>query len=310
MRNPTPLLTAITISPAAHAWLSTTRRARVLHVFAQAFNLVNDRGQILAVVSEGIGPGPFSMVTEDLGEREGFLQWVEADAEVIISDEALSLGSMTLQFADAEQWQPRPKWSDLQSQPERLRRLLPLLRDELQVGGFDESLTFMLQASNLTLLTEESISFSSGILSNVHQALVEAASPLLRGLNQNDLDLGLQGAKGIAGLGSGLTPAGDDFLIGAIYSVWSSRSEDLASGTAQKLALAAAPRSNLLSAAWLHSAGRGEANQDWHDFVHAAARLDEGAARHSMARILQTGETSGADALTGFTLGLSALIEN
>ena len=105
------------------------------------------------------------------------------------------------------------------------------------------------------------------------------------------------------GLGMGLTPAGDDFLMGALYAAWIIHPSALASRLAQEIANVAAPLTTSLSAAWLRSAGRGEAGILWHEFFDAllVARTGSPAClQKAMENICAVGETSGADALAGF----------
>jgi hypothetical protein len=62
----------------------------------------------------------------------------------------------------------------------------------------------------------------------------------------------------------------------------------------------AVPRTTTLSAAWLKAAGRGEANELWHTFTaQLSANSDHW--QQAYLAILETGHSSGADALWGFT---------
>ena len=74
----------------------------------------------------------------------------------------------------------------------------------------------------------------------------------------------------------------------------------MAGELANALAETAAPVTTALSAAWLRSAGRGEAGSRWHEFLRSLLVGDLGAIQVSMRNILATGETSGKDALAGF----------
>jgi hypothetical protein len=67
-------------------------------------------------------------------------------------------------------------------------------------------------------------------------------------------------AQHLAGLGPGLTPAGDDFMLGAILAARIIHPEELAIILTKELSEAAAPLTTSLSAAWLRAAGRGEAS--------------------------------------------------
>jgi len=62
----------------------------------------------------------------------------------------------------------------------------------------------------------------------------------------------------------------------------------------------AASLTTSLSAAWLKSAGKGEAGILWHNFFDALSTADPVRIQESMNEILSVGETSGADALAGF----------
>jgi hypothetical protein len=115
-----------------------------------------------------------------------------------------------------------------------------------------------------------------------------------------DLPSSLAAAKKLSGLGHGLTPSGDDFILGALYAVWIIYPLETASALANDVATAAAPLTTSLSAAWLRSAGRGEAGILWHTFFDALVAGDEVRIKESVEKILSIGETSGADALSGF----------
>lgn len=109
-------------------------------------------------------------------------------------------------------------------------------------------------------------------------------------------------ASEIAGRGRGLTPSGDDLLVGIMHAItiW----PQVAAGAGEPdvrrlLADAAAPKTTRISAAYLDAAARGYAGERWHALVRGLGRSLP-AARGAARRVLAVGETSGADALTGF----------
>jgi hypothetical protein len=131
----------------------------------------------------------------------------------------------------------------------------------------------------------------------INQSLISSHSSALA---DKDISNAKKVASKIAGLGAGLTPAGDDLLMGAIYAACIIHPFEIASTLARDVANTAAPRTTSLSAAWLRSAGRGEAGILWHQFFDALLSQDQTNIEESMKNILAVGETSGADALTGF----------
>jgi hypothetical protein len=143
--------------------------------------------------------------------------------------------------------------------------------------------------TNYSLLPQFSNSLvSSSLISNLSSSLVT-----------NDISTAKSLAAKLAGLGQGLTPAGDDFLMGAIYATWIIHPHEIASTLAKEIAEFAAPLTTSLSAAWLRSAGKGEAGILWHNLFNSLI-LPVSSLESPVSQILSTGETSGADALSGF----------
>jgi hypothetical protein len=144
-----------------------------------------------------------------------------------------------------------------------------------------------------------------------------AAAAFTGALAASDAESMERSAAALAGLGEGLTPAGDDFLVGALHALWLCRGEE-AAALAGRVARAAAPRTTDLSAAWLAAAARGLASPAWSSLFAAlgsapAVEVTEateavdtvGAA---LERVLATGHSSGACALAGFSAALAALL--
>lgn len=106
----------------------------------------------------------------------------------------------------------------------------------------------------------------------------------------------------ITGLGAGLTPAGDDYLMGALYALWAmGRADARVMATVVETAV---NQTTTLSLAWLRAAARGEASMPWHLLVQAALAGDGDGVETAVFRILATGASSGAAAWAGFTDGL------
>jgi hypothetical protein len=106
----------------------------------------------------------------------------------------------------------------------------------------------------------------------------------------------------LSGLGSGLTPAGDDVLAG-LFVVLAAAGVDQGMLTEA----AAGARTHAISRAFLRWAARGQAVEPVHLLLGALASSDRaGACAHQQA-VLALGHTSGADLLLGLRLGLDAL---
>ena len=143
---------------------------------------------------------------------------------------------------------------------------------------------------------------SRGISTGFVTSLCETApwNQFASSLAAGDVRSAITLAGQLAGLGVGLTPTGDDFIMGALYAARIIHSPDIANHLAQAIANAAAPLTTSLSAAWLRSAGKGEAGILWHGLFDALLCSRCSQIQRSIDKILGVGATSGADALAGF----------
>jgi len=113
---------------------------------------------------------------------------------------------------------------------------------------------------------------------------------------------------GLAGLGGGLTPAGDDFLAGTMLRAWLTQPTPRA--LCRALVTVAVPRTTTLSASFLRAAARGECSAPWHALLAAMGdepnSVVEAKITAAVQKILSHGATSGADSLTGFLFPFDA----
>jgi hypothetical protein len=158
-----------------------------------------------------------------------------------------------------------------------------------------------------SLLTGKDPDVNSSIDSALARAGRVSAGRLLEGLEQDDDGRVQAGAAGLAGLGIGFTPAGDDFLMGTLFALWATRGEDVAGRLGDAILRPAIDRTSRVSLAWLASAARGEASEPWHDLCDAMTRGWSEATTAAVRQILVTGHSSGEDAMVAFVRGLEIL---
>jgi len=256
------IINSLFLTTAVNEWLATSQQPRILHVFDHSCNLINEDRDILSIVTPQIGNGPFNLVIED---DVLFSEQLTLQSQISNSPNHLSLGNLNINTADTKLWSPRPDWEKLHAR-----------KDDI--------------LNQLTKLPITNYQFSNSPASN---SLVSA-------LANADLSSALNAAQQLAGLGIGLTPAGDDFILGAILAAWIIHPREIASVVAKDVANTAAPLTTSLSAAWLKSAGNGEAGILWHEFFNSLLNTDATRIQTATDKILAVGETSGADALAGF----------
>jgi hypothetical protein len=265
------IINAVSTTGPVSEWLANSTSARMLHVFDHACNLINERREVVSMVTREIGPGPFNLVVE--GDVR-FAQDLSLASPVFTSARQLSLGDLEIHIFDAKLWDSRPDWNMLHNKRETLlRQISPLSEIELQVSR--------LQCS-----------------SSLSSSIAMADIPSCR-----------NAAAKLAGLGQGLTPSGDDFLMGAVYAAWIIHPHEIAECIVTEIAKVATPLTTSLSAAWLRAAAKGEAGILWHKFLAALISGNETAIDLQTSNILSIGATSGADALAGFINTFTAYTE-
>jgi hypothetical protein len=269
------MIKAHAIAPAARAWMQTASGARVLHVFDRACNLVEARGGVLSLVASELGAGPFAIV---VSIDAPFSAAVTLDAPVTICDETLTIGSVSIDTTGVPIETSRPRWASARSQIDRWRHAIC----DQPAAGID-----------------------ARIAQRVRASLRELCAALAAGDVEGCRSVALR----LAGLGGGLTPTGDDVLVGALHAIWLTKPMDEAARCARAIADAAAPLTTSLSSAWLRAAARGEASAPWCALIDAWANDDRLAAARAVQRILATGHSSGADAWLGFVTVLGSASE-
>lgn len=112
----------------------------------------------------------------------------------------------------------------------------------------------------------------------------------------------------LIGLGPGLTPAGDDFLVGYLAGLWSTAGTDTARlrflASMGRGLSAAASQTNVISHAYIQSAVRGSASESIARVAQQLDRADDiGSVRAATQAALQIGHSSGTNGVAGLLFG-------
>ena len=135
---------------------------------------------------------------------------------------------------------------------------------------------------------------------------LEGRRRLSEGLRRGDADRFVDGARRLIGLGEGLTPAGDDLLVGSLAVVRRFRRGDLLDepGIAQALANAAREGTTLVAREFLLEALEGRFSEI---VIAVLTAADLPRARAALDDLLDVGATSGADTAAGVRLAVEAI---
>jgi uncharacterized protein DUF2877 len=144
----------------------------------------------------------------------------------------------------------------------------------------------------------------SAIARGMAAALQRRACMLRAALCAGDLAAaGLHG-KAMIGLGPGLTPSGDDFLVGlfATLHVPQNPCRELA-GVCDDILVDVARRTNAISAAALQAAARGRVREVIQDLIRELVQGTPDRLAAALSRVLAIGSTSGTDIVAGMLCG-------
>jgi hypothetical protein len=263
---------------------------RVLSVHRVACNLVDSERDVITLLAPFVGHGPFSIVIDTVFDGLSVGDPAHADAGRLV------VGDLTVKLDGAAIWEPRPDWSRLRATRERVAvgfRALDTWPSSADGGGL----------AHITGADQ----YAAGeptFMSHLARGKEAYSHLIAEGLGEGKRDSLVEGARLLAGLGPGGTPAGDDFLVGAMAAIWLLDDE----AVPPIMADTAAPRTAALSAAFLRAAGRGEFIASWHALLEALAAGDTDRVEKAAKRVESFGASSGADALDGFTLAGRCLL--
>lgn len=265
--------------------------ATVHSVFQTACNLALD--DLLITVHDAAAQHTPTSVRVEAGAGASWVPIAKIGDRARYSSGWLSFGSHRLDLRHAAVWAPRTPLHSFEPEGARLRLAdLELVQRKLP--------SVAREASALTDTVAHSVSALRSILSR------EAA----RALEADDIDLIV---ARLVGAGPGLTPSGDDVLVGLLAALsrsgnapWSTRIRSRLNGAIVRNV----HRTTDISAHYLRLATQGVFGEPLTNLVDAvvasAPRYD---VQSRTRAVLSVGATSGADALVGVILGLTATLD-
>jgi Protein of unknown function (DUF2877) len=264
--------------------------ARVHSVFDHAVNLrAGDDRALYALVSAQRDNAPATLVVDvphfgALGLRPGAPVSVHAG-------EVLSVGRLEIVLGGARPWEASlPVLDDAGLPLEWMERFVA--RHGV-VGGVEP------RAGDTTALARATA-----------RTLADARAGLEAALRARDAAGVHAHARRLIGLGAGLTPAGDDYVVGVAIAcaIRGGRARpDPCLDALRRAVDDGADRTTDLSRATLVHAVRGRVRESLIGFVEAIAAGDEDLMARQAHRVLAIGATSGTDILSGMLAGLRGL---
>ena len=274
-------------------------------VFRKAVNITHD-STILALLSDELPRMPNSVRLRSV-VTDKLLPNLQPGMKVCVGNDTLAIPSCNFSFhlSDTPLWEPRPDVTTHQWHRETVVQHTRLLTQFLAEKQHQGGLAPLIGSLFLEQLPQET-------------PLSRMAMPKLRLLAQASWQQNIAGIEeatlGLAGLGPGLTPSGDDVLGGfaatmALLSPQLSADSISRKHIASTIAAVAKPRTTKLSAVLLEFASRGEVSEQFGTLLLSLNLPTEEfeTVQKATDRVLAFGASSGGDILLGMLLGLRAL---
>lgn len=267
-------------------------------VFADVCNVVAPDGQRYSLVSSAIGDGPLNVVLN----RNEMFSVIEIGDPVVCDSRGLLVGrGWRVDLSRARSWDPMPRYDRLAAWPQVVRSNITWL-----VGAVALRSPLVEMAGQDAVLAG---AFGSRPSRTAIQGRArEAIHALLTAHQCGDIYRIKTAARRLAGLGPGLTPAGDDWLAGWLVGLRidhiidiTNRQERVPVETVGKAVLqGASTRTTELSLAFLAAAADGALSRAWHQLIDALSSADTMPLRSATGKVLSVGATSGSDMMAGF----------
>jgi hypothetical protein len=283
-------------------------RGEVAAVFERSFYLRVGE-DFICIGEPAIGNGPTTLIAAHVAEL-GLRQ----EQRAFISEDRIAIGDVVFDLVACQTWHA-PPWPALSS-PAALRATCRIIaraarespRDSLahavfaaadtplarlarpRIARFESWLSEQTQASSSSAKADDPVTTD---LSEKPRGQRLLDAPTSRGMTRPES--AAHAVHNLVGLGPGLTPSGDDFVMGALAALDALGQTNIRTALGETV-VASAHRTSPLSASLLRAAAAGHMGENLHMMIAAIVTGDADAAIATAARI---GHTSGWDALAG-----------
>ena len=292
---------ALRVSRCVRERLETGARAVVRAVQRRTCHLAVEDGRLLILSTPEVplAPNALTVRTPAPTLREAGLQVTQV---VALGASALAGDAdWCLAVDEASTWEPRPRVRPIRSRV--LADRLEATRATVVALGTGGSLLPLLWAAEVSALPPSVVRSASLPARTLAEASLRHDSRAI-----------VRAARGLAGLGPGQTPSGDD-LLGGFAGAWALVGESLGLGGARHQRVTDAIREGAergaspLGRAWLEHACRGELLEPMTSLVGALLAEHVGDLDAAVRGALAVGASSGTDWMVGFLLGADAVLE-
>jgi hypothetical protein len=301
---------AVSIGTVAAQRITNAEVGQVHSVFRRVINLEIPNNGLVSVVESEIGKGPL-YISIELPSHFGFTsKHIEKDHNVTIDDNLIRLGEniIEIELTSAAVWEPKSQFRQVLEYSDIEVNLKELLRLVTQFGN-DSELYQLLEFTRLSADGEE----PPVEMNPVPRMAFPHIKKLLDAIKQDDTKDIVLSSQNLVGLGPGLTPAVDDFLVGLMLSMHHLANNLNIGGNRVRNAvnyiISCIPgRTTRISEEFLLQAAIGNGNEPIQTLFEVLLTSNANDLERSVQRVMDFGGTSGIDTTIGILFGANMML--
>lgn len=271
-----------------------SKTALIVHsVFERTINIMIE-GELFTLASNQIDNAPATVVIDlpTFDECE-----IIANTHGFVSPNSIEItGYLTIDLTATPTW--TCKLYDFSSQHEHLAKNILISKQEIATNGNAKWL--LKKEGNLNAFDKE-----------MCRMLNERTSELIAGFYKNDIGLNNQNAKKLIGLGQGLTPSGDDFLVGLLLAFSTSKKDQFNQQKwREQVSKQAKSSTNIISYSAIKYAAIGQTRETIMLFIEVLNKeKNDKKVKQALANVMKIGSSSGTEMAWGIINGLTLLLK-
>lgn len=261
---------------------------RVHSIFSKAFNIKTEEDELISIVAAEKLNGPNRILIKLPGDNDFTTLEIKEGTRVVGTTQKISIdnGNFLISLREAKKWSSKVEIEE--------KTLSSRVRDNL-FGSFPQK--------DFSTKQERS---------SISQELRIRIQELIASIKERDSAKISKNIKRLIGFGEGLTPSGDDFLVGLIASLYflgNSKSQHLLKKIKRIINLEK-EKTTFLSGKFLEYACQGRFPETILDLIEAIFSENGEGTEEAARRCLDFGATSGRDTLLGVVEGLGLIVQD
>lgn len=274
-------------------------------IFERTFNILFG-DELVGVTRSDVTRSPINLVTDIQPNESMPSLGVGKGMQVKVNDRLLIDEVLEISLKDATIWRPRNR---VAGHPnfKHVKNNLKILEKFAAENGRCEGLGQLLSHVDEIAIGKMS---STSNLNDIAKAVLPSLIDLSKAIRLEGIDDVKKISRNLIGLGPGLSPSGDDVLIGLMIALWwftNSLGGDIERvERINKAVISRMNKTTLLSQQLLRHAARGETNETVEILLDGIFMGESEDIGIRAQRVLEIGETSGTDMMAGILLGLRA----